>query len=213
MVEEYMQEKITGLKNQMIGVKAVEAGLETAIHRAVIRRTNPQEGEMPDYSQIPENEDLQNDISRAVDRAYSLNNRLHPCHDGVNNQILRRNFYNQALIQDLLFPHKDLIKRKIKDENFIDILYGARKQSQENLHQELIGKAANATITQFELDPLKQHLTGRYGAIGQELEAVDDKERLIRAIAMDYMKYLGANVGVDQISEAIRNPTGQQQQN
>ena len=209
MVEDYIKEKVQDLINYTNGVSAVEAGLELAIHNAVKNRTNPEPGALPDYGAISGNEALKTDISNAIDSAYSLDNELHPMHDSVNQANLARNFYNQKLFEEMLFPHKNAVKNKIGEDNLMDILRGARGQSQQVLKQKLIGAAAGETTAQHNLDQLKEYLTNSYGNIGAELEAVNEKERLTRAIGMDYMRLLGANVGIDQIREAIRNPNGQ----
>ena len=211
MVEAYIQEKAQGLRNYMNSIRAVEAGLELAIHRAVRRRTNPQHvrGQLPDYSAIAGNDELKEDISDAIDEAYSMDNELHPLYGVVNQERLERNFYNQVLLEDILFPHRNTVKNRVGENNFMDILYGERAKSQQRLQQRLIAGAAGATVAEHDLEPLKEYLTATYGALGAELDAVAEKERLTRAIAMDYMRLLGANIGADQIREALRNPAGE----
>lgn len=211
MVKDYMNEKVTGLKNYMNSVRAVEAGLEVKIYEAVKAKTRPRPGELPDYSKIATNAELQADISTAMDKAYSFDNPLNPLHDVINQQNLGRNFYNQCLLEGLLFPHKNAVKAKLTDDKFMDVLYANRDHSQKALQQQLLGTAANETVAEHSLDQLKQHLTATYGNSFQtELNAVNEKDKLLRAIALDYMKLLGADVNAEQIKEAILNPSGRQ---
>ena len=196
-----------GLSNYMHAVSAVESGLEAKIGVLVTQATARQPGQVADYTALQTNARLRNAVTALIDQEYSFANPLNPLNGVVNATALGRNFYNQSLMEGLLFPHKQDVKMRVGNENFMGQLQAIRMQSYQELQGRLIGSAASYTVSRNNMTDLKNYLRHNYGRspeLNNALAAVNQKERLTNAIARDYMRLVGANVGSAQIIEALR---------
>lgn len=211
-LEDYSQVRAKDYRNYSNAVSAVEAGLEVAINQVLRQKHSLQPGELPRYEEIQTDHTIQRAISKEIKKAYSItDNPDHPFHDAINGAAMKKNYFTKGFLEDTLFPHKNEVLKKVKEENFIELLYGLRDESQKQLKQRMLAKVADDIVTSYNLRSLKTHLTTRYVDLGTELNAVTEKEKLTRAIALDFMRYLGSTqIGIEQIKEAIKDPEGRQ---
>lgn len=200
-VQESMENKKLELTNYVNNVKAVEAGLRYDIHCAF--RGVPA-GEVPDYSTIPGNHALQERIQEAIEANYSLDNDIHPLHGTVNTERLERNFFNNALVRGLLFPHENMVKAAVAGPDFMDHYEAYSVQSQKQLQGRLMGLAAGDVVQASGLPDLKQHLKDSYAGINEALvDSVSDKTMFIKPMTLDMLRILGGEVTHTQIEKAL----------
>jgi hypothetical protein len=200
-VQESMEDKKKGLKSYMYQVEAVEAGLRYDIACAF---TGVRHGEVPDYSRIPEDRALQERIKEAIDANYSFDNEIHPLHGVVDTDRLDRNFFNDALMRGLLFPHQPMVRAAVSEEDFMDQYGAMEKQSQQQLQSRLMGSAAADVVEQSALPDLKQYLKDSYEGINEPVvDGIENKLQFLQPMTLDMLRLLGGEVTPRQIEDAL----------
>jgi hypothetical protein len=208
-----VQTKVNEARNYSNALGAVESGLEVAIYNAVKTATpGLQPGQLPDYGQIVTNAGLQATLRTVIADNYSFDNPINPLYGVINTTNMRRNATNQAMLENLLFPHKRTVEGNIADPRFMDILRTARAQGQQSVvQQKVIGPAAGDVIARNPLNDLKAYLIAGYNdprnnIISNALAPVAQKEALLKAYGLDIFKKMGANISDQDILDAIQNP-------
>ncbi len=206
MVQNSVETKVEDLRNYINAVKVVEADLLTKIHSLVDGATPTVPGQLPDYSRIedPASSALRTSIVSAIDDAYSPTNPLHPMHHVIDATAMGHNFYNEALLKNLLFPHGDQLKTEVGKPDLVDKLQGAASKSQEQLHQRLAASAGSDVVANHNLADLQTYLKAHYAGIDPEINAVTDKTDFNSAYAMDILRQRNFQITPDSIKQAIK---------
>ena len=205
MVQNSVDTKVTDLTNYVNAVKVAEADLLTRIHTLVDGATPTTPGVLPDYSRIeaPGAVTLRTDIMSAIDDAYSPANPLHPMHSVVDATAMGQNFYNEALLRNVLFPHGDQLKTEVGKPDLVDKIQAMAGKSQEQLHQRLAGPAGADIVANNNLADLQTYLKAHYAGIDTEIDAVTDKTQFNSAYAMDILRQRSFQITPESIKKAI----------
>ncbi len=200
-IQESMETRKKGLTDYVNAVKAVEAGLRYDIHCAF---RGVRAGDVPDYSTIEANGDLQDRIKDVIDANYSFDNEIHPLHGVVNTERLERNFFGNALMRGVLFPHHDMVKAAVGEPDFMDN-YGAMSlQSQQQLQSRLMSVAATDVVQESTLPNLKRYLKENYQGINEAVvDGVANKTQFLKPMTLDMLRLLGGEVTITQIEDGL----------
>lgn len=201
-VKQAMEDKKQDLINYMNAVRAIEAGVRYDIHCAF---HGVSAGQLPDYRDLESNHALQDRVKDALDANYSIENEIHPLHGVLNTERLERNFFNQALLSNLLFPSRNKIKAAVGESDFMDKYGELSQQSQRQLQQRLVGTIADGVVESKPLSELKHYLKDRYTGIDETVvDSVVKKEQMIAPMTLDMFKLLRlGDITHRQIEDAL----------
>lgn len=216
-VEDLVKQNEANLINYMNAVQGIEAGVRFQIHKALVDSYAGAlpAGQLPDYSRIKDQlqANLRTSIETIVNDSYSVANQLHPLNGVVNVANLGSNYFNQCMLQNLIFPHRDEVIAAINQDNFMQVYTGLSLQGQHQLAQRLSAMAGSGIVSNYasaspgtELADLKAFLKGQYGqSVDATVDAVTEKRDLINAYGVHFTGLAGLQqVTPEKIVKAIR---------
>ena len=213
MVQASINARLNDLRNYTNAAQGVEAGLRFQIHQALINSYGGPlpAGQLPDYARIqdPAQAGLRTNIEGIVNDAYSIDNSLHPLNGVINVPALAGNYFNQQMLQNLIFPHRDQVIAAIGEDNFMQTYERLANQGRAQLTQRLSFVAGSGIVSDYtstppgtELVDLKEFLKNQYGnEVHDIVDAVTEKTNLINA----YGVHFTGLSGLQQVTPAMIN--------